>query len=59
MGKWSKKAREMHSVRMKERFAARKAAASIVNVSTEKATIKDALESIINAAEYIKKQLGE
>jgi hypothetical protein len=59
MGKWSKRAREMQSVRMKERFAARKASEVSQPLTTNKLSVKERLDSIIHHVECIKQQLGE
>ena len=56
-GKWSKMARAKHSVRMKERFAAKnKAAVSVV--TTNKLTVMERLDIIDHHNQAIRQQLG-
>ena len=56
-GKWSKRAKERHSIRMKERFAAKKKVAQSV-VTTNKLSLNERLNIITHHIEAIKQQLG-
>ena len=56
-GSWSAKARAMHSVRMKERFASKKRVAKDV-VTTNKLTVKERLDIIDHHTLAIRQQLG-
>jgi phage tail tube protein FII len=56
-GKWSKLARAKHSVRMKERFAAKQTNAKSV-VAINKLSIKERLNIIEHHVNSIRQQLG-
>jgi len=55
-GKWSRLAKAKHSVRMKERWAAKQESKDVV--STNKLTINERLNSIEHHCKAIKQQLG-
>lgn len=59
MGKWSKKARERHSVRMKERFKAKMESGQISPINNKSLTIKDRLNIIETQVQAIRKELGQ
>jgi hypothetical protein len=60
-GAWSKRARELHSVRMKERYAQRKKAGLVGTnnvASTNKLTVTERLDIIEHHTKSIRQQLG-